>query len=188
MKKQIHLKPGDKHNHLTVLSFHHRGKHYRKYYLFRCDCGKEKIILGAGVTSGNTKSCGCLYKKAHERRILPNHGCGKNNLILQYKRHAKDRGLIYKLSKDMFLKLIEQPCYYCGRTPSNIKKTKNDKEGFLYSGIDRKDSSIGYISSNVVSCCDKCNKSKREYSVEDFLKWVKSVYDHSLKGAMELTP
>lgn len=178
MKKQIHLKPGDKFNKLTVLSFHHTGKHFRKYYLFKCDCGNEKIILGSGVTTENTKSCGCLIKETCKNKILPDHGCGKNNLILQYKRHAKNRGLEFELTKDIFLKLIGQPCYYCGLLPSNIKRTKNDSEGFLYSGIDRIDSNIGYIIDNVVPCCNQCNKSKMAISKIEFLDWVKRVYTH----------
>lgn len=28
-------------------------------WLFRCDCGNEKIILGSNVRKGTTKSCGC---------------------------------------------------------------------------------------------------------------------------------
>jgi len=29
-------------------------------YLVRCDCGIEKVVRGASLRSGNTKSCGCL--------------------------------------------------------------------------------------------------------------------------------
>ena len=29
----------------------------------KCDCGNEKIIAGASLTSGNTRSCGCLAKE-----------------------------------------------------------------------------------------------------------------------------
>lgn len=29
----------------------------------QCDCGNTKIIAGASLTSGNTKSCGCLIKE-----------------------------------------------------------------------------------------------------------------------------
>lgn len=36
---------------------HIKGK--GAYYLCRCDCGNEKIILGRSLRTGNTKSCGC---------------------------------------------------------------------------------------------------------------------------------
>jgi hypothetical protein len=29
------------------------------FYLCKCDCGKEKVILGRSLRTGNTKSCGC---------------------------------------------------------------------------------------------------------------------------------
>ena len=33
------------------------------YVLVLCDCGKEKLILTHSVTSGITKSYGCLHKE-----------------------------------------------------------------------------------------------------------------------------
>lgn len=35
-----------------------------KYYLCRCDCGNEKRIRRDGLTTGNTRSCGCLNREA----------------------------------------------------------------------------------------------------------------------------
>ena len=29
-------------------------------WLCKCDCGKEKVILGSSLRGGHTKSCGCL--------------------------------------------------------------------------------------------------------------------------------
>jgi hypothetical protein len=37
--------------------------------LWRCDCGKEKTIVYYYVTSGNTRSCGCVAKAAWGRNI-----------------------------------------------------------------------------------------------------------------------
>lgn len=42
----------------------------RPYWLFRCDCGREKAILGAQVSNGRTISCGCAqtdYRKGKAR-------------------------------------------------------------------------------------------------------------------------
>jgi len=33
------------------------------YWLCRCDCGNEKIVFGASLKNGNTKSCGCNQGK-----------------------------------------------------------------------------------------------------------------------------
>ena len=54
-------------------------------------------------------------------------------------------------------------------------------DGLLYSGIDRVDSSKDYNIDNVVPCCAMCNLAKRNYSDEDFLKWIKRVYEYNFK-------
>lgn len=45
---------------------HKRGVAYR----CQCDCGKQTIVIASAVTSGNTKSCGCLNR---EKIIERNH-------------------------------------------------------------------------------------------------------------------
>ena len=50
---------GDKFNHLTVIDDNVVKLHGRNAYLFKCDCGKEKIINASDVRSGHTKTCGC---------------------------------------------------------------------------------------------------------------------------------
>lgn len=37
-------------------------------WLCRCDCGKEKEVRGGHLTSGNTASCGCIYKDGNNHR------------------------------------------------------------------------------------------------------------------------
>jgi len=60
---------GRKFNRLTVTKFHHRNKWGVKYWECLCDCGKEKVVAGANLYSGNTKSCGC-YKSEKSRERL----------------------------------------------------------------------------------------------------------------------
>lgn len=45
-------------NHLTPIKFCFKRKRHN-FWLFKCDCGNEKIIDKHSVTSGHTKSCGC---------------------------------------------------------------------------------------------------------------------------------
>jgi len=173
------LEPGTKYNMLTIVKLHHVDKRWRRHYVCKCDCGNEKVIQGSLITSGNTKSCGCIRKINSLKRKLPENGGVINHLILQYKRHARDRGIKYNLNKDDFSEIISLPCHYCGLPPSNNKITKNCS-GFLYSGIDRVDSSIGYELGNVVPCCSICNKAKLGMSRNEFLTWVESVYNYSI--------
>ena len=62
MRKPI-IKKGDKYNRLTAVRFDHRDKGKNAYWLFRCDCGNEKVAQVSNVKSGNIKSCGCLLKE-----------------------------------------------------------------------------------------------------------------------------
>ena len=42
----------------------------RSYWNCICECGKEKILSGKDVKSGNTKSCGCLEREKKIERII----------------------------------------------------------------------------------------------------------------------
>lgn len=63
---------GQRFNCLTALKEHHTQRdaegHLRHYWLFRCACGKEKVILKTSVTRGATKSCGCLSVINHTKK------------------------------------------------------------------------------------------------------------------------
>lgn len=61
--------------------------------------------------------------------------------------------------------MTSQPCYYCG-------DVKN------YNGIDRVDSSKGYILNNCVPCCEICNKMKLNYTVDSWILHMKKVIEH----------
>lgn len=43
--------------------------------------------------------------------------------------------------------------------------------------LDRKDSTKGYIKSNVVWCCWQANNMKQDLSMDDFKKWVNIIYN-----------
>ncbi len=41
-----------------------KNKAQHKAYLCECDCGNQKIIVGASIRAGRSKSCGCLSKRS----------------------------------------------------------------------------------------------------------------------------
>ena len=69
MPKRIDL-TGLKFGRLTAIKFCGVNKH--KYALWRCkcDCGKEVVVPGRSLRSGNTKSCGCYNKEKSTDRIV----------------------------------------------------------------------------------------------------------------------
>lgn len=54
---------------LTVLKRVENDKNKRTQWLCKCECGKEKIIRGSSLTSGNTLSCGCLVGKPKKQEL-----------------------------------------------------------------------------------------------------------------------
>ena len=61
MRKTI-IKSGDRFGRLTAVKFIEMRKNFTKYWLFRCECGNEKVMMANNVKNGHTKSCGCLGK------------------------------------------------------------------------------------------------------------------------------
>jgi hypothetical protein len=48
---------------------------------------------------------------------------------------------------------------------------------FVYNGLDRIDSNLGYVRSNVVPCCAVCNYMKQELSLSEFLDQVAKIHN-----------
>lgn len=74
-----------------------------------------------------------------------------------YKYNAKRHGTDFGLTYDEFVSdFWNATCHYCGDEISGV-------------GIDRKDSSIGYIKGNMVPCCCQCNRAKMDHSIIDYV-------------------
>ena len=74
---------GQKFGRLTAIRFSEMKKK-RSYWVFRCECGVEKIIYAQCVTAknGSTKSCGCLSRENNRKARHLTHGFsrgGKRN-------------------------------------------------------------------------------------------------------------
>ena len=183
MPKYNELQSGIRFGRLTVIK--KDGVHRKpcgttqSKYLCKCDCGTEISVLMQNLKNGNTKSCGCLSADIKEQKKLPENRGVINQIILGYKRHARDRNLCWKLDYEQVKEIILSQCYYCGTERSNIKITKNCKNGFAYNGIDRIDSSKGYEIDNVVPCCKICNVAKLNMSQKEFVLWIQKAAKHT---------
>lgn len=79
---------GQRFGRLTVIELHHREqvfnkrgikKGYKNYWLCKCECGNEKVIVGESLIANKTKSCGCFRnEKLKERRLK--HGMSETKL------------------------------------------------------------------------------------------------------------
>lgn len=169
---------GQKFNKLTAIE--KINKDGRNYYRCKCDCGNESTVSTSKLRKKQTKSCGkCIRKGKPQPKLRKQPGESlRNNTYLQYKNRASRKELDFTLSKDTVFRLFSMNCHYCGSPPSNVAKGKRHYGKFTYSGIDRIDSSKGYIEENVVACCKTCNYTKHTMGYEEFKDWIKKVYNH----------
>lgn len=173
---------GKKYSMLLVVKFDHVDENSRAvFWECLCECGNKKIINGSGLKSGSIKSCGCYgIKKRREAWALPLGESSKNKLYADYKRSAQKRNIDFDLEFNLFINITKKDCFYCGRVASQISTSKDLIGEYVYNGIDRVDSSIGYIKNNVVPCCQECNYAKNNTPQQDFLDWIKRVYEYSI--------
>lgn len=88
-----------------------------------------------------------------------------------YKKGANSRKLNFLLSQDEFDFITQKPCHYCGE----YEKQYFDKP---YSGIDRINSSMGYVEGNVVPCCTMCNRMKLDYKLDEWVDKMRKILNH----------
>jgi hypothetical protein len=160
-------------------------------WLCKCDCGGERIVGSYVLIRGDSKSCGCLQKengsktgKEYCGEKHPNYKKDRNvvgiaRILNHYKHSSKGRGISFDLTREELGKIIQEPCYYCGELPSNMSPDANKKGVFMYNGIDRVDSSLGYVITNCVPCCKRCNKAKLSMPRSEFFYWIKRVYEYN---------
>jgi len=178
--------PGMKFGRLKVIRFAYE-KNYKPFFECVCDCGKTVYVDQYNLTRGHSASCGCLrIERIVASRAVPD--AGFRGLLQQYKVNAKLRKLSWELTEEQFRVLTQSPCYYTGRTPSNKfissnSRTRKRKHGlmpsdggvYVYNGVDRRDSSVGYTVKNCVACCKDANLAKQSLSHEEFIQLCKEV-------------
>jgi len=97
----------------------------------------------------------------------------------RYEKNARQWKREFNLSEELFHRLVVSPCDYCGCPPETIfrsGKTASTRDIFKYNGIDRIDSTKGYVEGNVVPCCNACNELKSDKSREKFLARIESIH------------
>ena len=100
----------------------------------------------------------------------------------------------FNLSFEEFDSLVIKNCYYCGSEPIFPERFKNEfknREIENFNGIDRIDSSKGYIFDNCVSCCSICNRMKSDIIQSNFLNHINKIYkfnQSSTTSPMDVAP
>lgn len=85
--------------------------------------------------------------------------------ISSFSADAKRRGLRLEYNYEEIGAFMKTECNYCGSNDS-------------YNGLDRVDSSCGYLKGNTVPCCERCNRAKSSFSKDDFLNHCRKIIKH----------
>ena len=99
------------------------------------------------------------YKKS--KPLLSEREKFLRNKIVGYRNRATRKGLKFDLSVDQLDKLLNEPCAYCGQTAGTI---------------DRKDNNVGYVFSNCLPACSRCNTVKCHHLTYEQMKQVAEMF------------
>lgn len=165
----------------------------RGTWLCRCECGNTIEVKGKNLVSKKGgKNCGCINQLSVILKGKPNYKLRTPRSLenKQYNSHrfnAISRNYT-PLSKDTWLSIVKQSCYYCGEidersvipSPSitSAIRYRNFTEDELknyqgsLNGVDRLDNSVGYEPYNCVSCCKQCNTMKMNFTEQEFYNKV----------------
>lgn len=138
---------GTKINRLTAIEYVGNSQ-----YLYKCECGRTKVIDRSSVTTGKTTSCGCYKKELLSKRNTKNSNNTKEGLSFHplYKTWLGMKGRCNNPNNAVYK-------YYGGRGIKVCERWENSFENFLEDmgekpskkhSIDRIDNNKDYSPSN----------------------------------------
>lgn len=148
---------GNRYGRLVAIKFVRIGtvnnpKDHNHHWIFRCDCGKQKIICKNRVTSGKTSSCGCYNRELASKKFTKDITGQKFNKLTAITSRGIKNGQYYWLFKcdcgrkkiirrDRVVRGITKSCYNCRHKMSytrfyrifiNINNRCNKPKHFKY--------------------------------------------------------
>lgn len=130
------------------------------------------------------EKCICIvYRKypnneVYQKAYRDNMGQSRSSKAIVYNKYvdrAKEKNLVFEISKAVFKNMIMEKCHYCHREAS----------GNHINGIDRMDNERGYTFDNIVTCCSDCNYAKCDMDYDAFLEQCKRIADYELSNEKE---
>ena len=138
-------------------------------WLCKCVCGTIEEHGTTEIRSGDSWRCRECWKRSKAKS-----GAAFRILFGNYKRAAKKRGIVWELTEEQFRELTSSPCFYTGKLPSNLKVAPSG-EVYTYNGIDRLDSTQGYVLDNCVPCIGIVNTAKMDLPLGRFIEMCQQV-------------
>lgn len=122
-----------------------------------------------------------VHKEWYSKNKIHMHDWQKKNInakLSASKDQSQKRNLTWELTDDEAKDMMTSECTYCGFLDLDI----------ITNGIDRLDSSKGYILDNCVPCCKECNYLKGSYDPVTFFKKCKQIVSHFNPERFEHVP
>lgn len=109
-------------------------------------------------------------QKRYNYEVRKRYNTSDRGVYLRYRSdaHRRSRNYEFQLTFEFFAQLINSACNFCGK--ENCR------------GVDRLDNNVGYINSNVVPCCKRCNEMKSVIPVQEWLGEMQRILKHQQIG------
>lgn len=129
MIKSTLLQSGQKFNRLTIIKLDHikeyispkrKLKQSQEFYICKCDCGNECIVMKQSLLNNRTKSCGCFRRESFSK-IITKHNMIKTRLY----------GILKSMKRRCYNKNFKFFKYYGGRDIVICDEWLNKDNGFI---------------------------------------------------------
>jgi hypothetical protein len=91
---------------------------------------------------------------------------GRDQVLRNFRAIASSRGFSWELTDAEFDHLATRECSYCRTPPGNVNGD------FTYTGLDRKDRSLGWTAQNTAPCCHMCFSVRGDMAYGEFTAYL----------------
>lgn len=102
---------GKRYGRLTVIKRVYKEGDKKTYWMCKCDCGNETVVLASNLKRGHTTSCGCL-KIERTKETNSTHGLSRTRIYHIYKnmkdRTTNDHNIGYKNYGGRSIKICDE--------------------------------------------------------------------------------
>ena len=156
-------------------------KNQQAYWKCKCSCGNTNIIIVSQhqLTSGGTKSCGCLVNRRGSLSPLwAGYEDISGSFFKRIEHGAKSRSLSFNLNIQEIWQLFIKQEKRCALTGLPIKFGQRSQSSDGTASLDRIDSKQGYFLQNVQWVHKIVNILKRELPEKEMLYIIKHIYEY----------
>jgi hypothetical protein len=142
-----------------------------------CDCGNFKKTWSVYLTTGITKSCGCLRRDTGRWAGMKSKLRPYEYLYNRFLSYAKRAHKKCTLTYEQFHQFTFQTrCHYCDNPIQWSEYSDRKTDRF---NLDRKDNRIDYEETNIVVCCWPCNSGKGDkFSYEEWVVMTRALREY----------